>query len=1122
MSTKIDINDIIDANSHNSAMGLTADWAKYFRLYALEEYEDISDDPANSFNVFLHLTAQGAAKMMYEQQARINETNVSTAILPKSLLNKLSSDDLLGIFGTPASTTLAFCIKKDDIIQYSVYDSSDDAYKLVINKNMKITFESHPEFTLPYDVIISCKHNTYNDLDKDTGETIQKTEYNIYGYYDMPSNTNDGMRSIYNINNQYISSREMRFDGETYIAFFIKIFQMERKEIEFYVSDPFTSDTSIDFNNLLIGVEVFRKRSGSKTESLMKGLIEGESLVQNSYNYSYDYKRNSNNFNISFSKMNDLTALSVGDTIRAIVYTTQGKKGNIDFPYMIYNINNLNVEYSQDLSISSQNAVLNTTALAFARDQSSVGGTDSLTFEEIRSKIISKMYSRDILISNNEIINKGAELGLNIKRVEQDLISMYYQSNDVISYKDMILSSGTDSFYFKMTDKDRIVSTYNYYMIEPTDVFKFDKKRKRLNYIKPFDINDTSSEKTELYNEYVNKYNSATTKEDVLEAVFPFYIRYENTKNPKIQIYDMFIDSIEYLSFTKYDEPYALDKLDISSIKIVRNPYRSYNNGNFDKNVSNQYVIQFIVYTGENTLNKLKLQSGNANRSLNYVNSSDETDYFKQYVTFEVSMTGINNNVKNVIKPTNVQIINVDTMVKDGYIAYQAYFETNNFINDSKQLSIKGVKPATTLLNDYTSYVGVDSSVKFKIIGKFNDYTNNPLNKECIEYESDTVELVKYLTDNFNINFDIEVDAPKYETYKTIKPYIYDSFKRIKNPDYDSENTNIFDPNHYEFLVETSNNEVIMNIKTNSSIPTPTYLYAHEKGDIVFDYVELTSEEYNEGPIANKEYYIYYGKDEDDEKIYQKVSINYNDGFEEGRKYYTAHQRIKHHIGDLIYYNKVTGEEADDIVSPDDVNYVLKPLPTTYTAICKNVPWINRLYLAGESMYKKVVDMYYDIIDRTSKVRNMLFDGGKIFIGLYNTSGKSSKFMAYKLNTNSREYLNDLALSISYKVKYLSSENVDYKNELIKTATVNYIKNIGSSNFSVDKLFEEIKNFVPDIEYINIININNYKNGEVQTILNDTSIVDEILTVSQKITTDENGDIDFEPDISIDVVQVDL
>ena len=37
MSTLIDINEIKDANSHNSAMALTNAWAKTFKNYALNE-----------------------------------------------------------------------------------------------------------------------------------------------------------------------------------------------------------------------------------------------------------------------------------------------------------------------------------------------------------------------------------------------------------------------------------------------------------------------------------------------------------------------------------------------------------------------------------------------------------------------------------------------------------------------------------------------------------------------------------------------------------------------------------------------------------------------------------------------------------------------------------------------------------------------------------------------------------------------------------------------------------------------------------------------------------------------------------------------------------------------------
>ena len=53
---------------------------------------------------------------------------------------------------------------------------------------------------------------------------------------------------------------------------------------------------------------------------------------------------------------------------------------------------------------------------------------------------------------------------------------------------------------------------------------------------------------------------------------------------------------------------------------------------------------------------------------------------------------------------------------------------------------------------------------------------------------------------------------------------------------------------------------------------------------------------------------------------------------------------------------------------------------------------------------------------------------------------------------------------------------------------------------------------------LNILNINNYTNGSVQTIINDTSVSSEMLTLSQKVIVDDNGDVDFEPDVTINVV----
>lgn len=1119
MSKTIEINDIVDANSHNSAMALTAAWANTFKKYALEDYEELSDDPASSFNIFTHLTAQGAAKMMYEQEARIAETNVSTAILPKSLLNRLSSDEMKGIFGNPASTTIAFCVKKSEIISNSVLeDSATGLRRLVINKGLKINFESYPEFTLPYDVIINVKPIRTLVTDSEGNQT-SKIENNIYAYYDMPSLANDGMRDVYGIYSQYISSREMRFEGNTYVAFFFKVFQMTRTETEFYVSDPYTCDSKITFDDYLVGFEVFRKKIGTSGWQLMTGSTEGTSIASNGYNFSYDYKRNKQNFNVIFSKMDDNTALNVGDTIKIVTYSTKGTEGNIEFPYMIYNVNTMSASYNQDLSIANQNAMLNIICLVFARDKNSTGGTNQLSLEEIRRRIINKNYSRKILITSNEIINKGKENNLTIKQIQHDLTTMSYRGTDKITYNNMILSTGTNNFYFDLSKKEKLLRGYNYYLIEPTDVFEYNVENRRFVY-KPEVDKSNPENNLEPYLEYVNKYNSSADPDSVKQVSFPFYIRYDNTTNPKINIYDMCINQIEYLSFDNYDESVALDKVDISFIRIERNPYRGSKNGSFDKNLKNTYFVSFIVYTGENTLNKLAEQVNNSDPSKNYVNSSVLSDYDKQYLTFELNIVGINNQTKYTVNPTKVQIINTDTMVSDGYIAYQAVFSTDNFVSDNKQINIIGIRNSGIASEDYSVTVPIDTTVRFEISGKFNSSENNPYKKECIRYISDSVKLVDYLTDSFDVNFDIESVIPGYETYNENIPYKYETTEYYTNPSYNPDEDNVYNPNRYRYLIrrDLEGNPIFVE---KDGLVVPEYLVKNSAGDFVYNYVRISSEDIENGPDENTKYYTRkLAAEGGSEYIYTEVEI-LDDYFDPDTIYYKSVLQIKHYKGDLKYYNRVSGELVDEEahIAVANPNNRTQALPTSYIGIIKNVAWINRLYMSGDEMYETIREYYLDMVERIGNVKKTLFDGGSMKLGLQTTSGVSSKYKAIHLSTGETEFIKNIALSIGVNVKFKEADIDDYKKKQVISAIVKYINELGDNNFTVDAMFDNIKSSVPDIEYINIRKINSYTNGEVQTILNDPNVSGEVLTIGQKIAVDDSGNITFEPDVTVNVIE---
>ena len=81
MGVKVDINDIIDANSHTSAMSLTKSWADTFKKYALNKNEELSDDPGSSFNKFLQLTLASMAFSYKFMVTFLNFFNVFISLL---------------------------------------------------------------------------------------------------------------------------------------------------------------------------------------------------------------------------------------------------------------------------------------------------------------------------------------------------------------------------------------------------------------------------------------------------------------------------------------------------------------------------------------------------------------------------------------------------------------------------------------------------------------------------------------------------------------------------------------------------------------------------------------------------------------------------------------------------------------------------------------------------------------------------------------------------------------------------------------------------------------------------------------------------------------------------------
>ena len=78
----------------------------------LKDEENLNPSPASFTNILLENAGRLSGQAFYEQQMYKNEMNTSTAILLRSLMNKISADDLAGIYANPAM--ISFVLKVAD------------------------------------------------------------------------------------------------------------------------------------------------------------------------------------------------------------------------------------------------------------------------------------------------------------------------------------------------------------------------------------------------------------------------------------------------------------------------------------------------------------------------------------------------------------------------------------------------------------------------------------------------------------------------------------------------------------------------------------------------------------------------------------------------------------------------------------------------------------------------------------------------------------------------------------------------------------------------------------------------------------------------------------------------
>lgn len=463
----------------------------------------------------------------------------------EDLYRHMSDYDITGIYSTPASLNLVIEIEKTSIV-YDAKEINDNYRQVIIPKDTVFTLGDY-KFGIYYPIVIKINKKTLSvDINWDT------TEEN----------------SLYKLNNSAIDFVEVKEDGIDYIQMIIPTYQFSKTSVE----ETITRDM---------------------------GLIKTYSYVDNFYAIkAYNYVNDKwENLNITLSETNyDIFSPTVrlivdqdtknikvivpsiyiqtnqiSSKIKIDIYTT---KGELDVD--ISSIETDTIEKNFNITTSdSYSLILNKNAMIVIYPQSEmiVGGSNGITTQELKKRIISNSFSGDVIKSTTDIENHFSNLGFTASRYACNVTDMIYLChNQLTNSKGGVIAAGniTTMFTESIIENCNTIkaNTDGSLTILPSTIYKYDS-----NSNKCFPLTTTEMENLSILNkEYkILQYNSN------IYTKSPFHIRLDrSTRYPMAYTYDLNQPSAKYLR--TINENFNVDViLKIYSCVILHDGITGYN-----------------------------------------------------------------------------------------------------------------------------------------------------------------------------------------------------------------------------------------------------------------------------------------------------------------------------------------------------------------------------------------------------------------------------------------------------------------------------------------------------------------------------------------------------------------
>lgn len=524
----------------------------YSSIYTMEEFmlNSIAPlyfnmDEINQFNIGLfgyttHTMADMGDDVSNMVSALHSEITPVTAKQPSTIYANAALYRMDDIYAKPAKLNILLMIGIDELLA-NLTKEKDTSY-IKFDSNTVIDIDGMP-FMLANDLIINVK--------------AFKGEYKYIVRYDNVFSNDVADTS----SSPYLRSIVVNTELGDMLCISCDVYQMYKIIEEDSIVNNKTINFPkfyINFSDMLANFEVFYRDDDTKDYIQLSKVLKNSAPLETPF--CYYTMSDTNELEISFSSRDKYFMPAYNSDIKIEYYTTTGSNGNFD--EYVGSLENIEIQLKSDKFSSNSNLKV------YAIPQNgAVGGTDSLTLEEIKNKVSVKFATVDTIITEQDLqlyfanLNNVPNVKMLFRKRRDDIFrlfsafSLYKDRNNTILHTHTLDTSLIPSSLIRFND-DSIVD-----IIKPGTLFQYKDPSPYSNDYSVIKIDDTN-----LNSYYINKGRSINN----FLFTSPFLINIMHEPTNMVGLYLNSIDDTFSLDYT-YNNLNAEDQFIYRDFSIKRN-----------------------------------------------------------------------------------------------------------------------------------------------------------------------------------------------------------------------------------------------------------------------------------------------------------------------------------------------------------------------------------------------------------------------------------------------------------------------------------------------------------------------------------------------------------------------